>query len=414
MNLTDILCDYSKYGELKQALSSSPVSVSGVEEAARAQLIYSLFNEQNKHTLVICYSDMEAAALEADLSFYTDDVLVFPSKEYIFYNIETSGHDNENTRLSVVNSLSDGKKKIVIASLDAVLQYTIPPEKLKEYSIDINLGDTFDLHKLCERLVIMGYSREEIVEGEGQFALRGGILDVFSPNYENPLRIEFFDDETDSVRLFDKVSQRSLDKINSAVIIPVREAVITNEKQSEIAKTLKKRIAKYADNEYFTEVTSAECESLMEKRYFPSIDKYISLIYGEIPSLLDYFNDNNNIFIIDPKRICERGKTFEWEKNEIITELKNKGVIGKDKDRYFVGYNDALGKMCKNTVISLETLTHTSNDFKYKALVNFLTKTTLSFHGKLDYLYEDLRKWQKNGYTAVILAATRGRGENLA
>ena len=414
MNLTDILCDYSKYGELKQALLSSPVSVSGVEEAARAQLIYSLFNEQNKHTLVICYSDMEAAALEADLSFYTDDVLVFPSKEYIFYNIETSGHDNENTRLSVVNSLSDGKKKIVIASLDAVLQYTIPPEKLKEYSIDINLGDTFDLHKLCERLVIMGYSREEIVEGEGQFALRGGILDVFSPNYENPLRIEFFDDETDSVRLFDKVSQRSLDKINSAVIIPVREAVITNEKQSEIAKTLKKRIAKYADNEYFTEFTSAECESLTEKRYFPSIDKYISLIYGEIPSLLDYFNDNNNIFIIDPKRICERGKTFEWEKNEIITELKNKGVIGKDKDLYFVEYNDALGKMCKNTVISLETLTHTSNDFKYKALVNFLTKTTLSFHGKLDYLYEDLRKWQKNGYTAVILAATRGRGENLA
>ena len=107
MNLNDILHEYPKYTELKQ--SQAPVSVSGVEEAARAQLIYSLFNEQNDHALVICYSDMEAHALEADLEFYTDEVLMFPSKEYIFYNIETSGHSNENTRLSVISQLVSDK-----------------------------------------------------------------------------------------------------------------------------------------------------------------------------------------------------------------------------------------------------------------------------------------------------------------
>ncbi len=416
MNFQNILQDYDQYRELQNSLNRTPVSVSGVEESARAQLIYALFEEQEKNVLAVCYSDMEAQALAADLGFYTEQVQTFPSKEYIFYNIETSGRGNENARLSILSALSDGQKKITVASLDALLQYTIPKQELEKHTISFELGDRFDLEELCKRLIVMGYSREEIVEGEGQFALRGGILDVFSPNYENPLRIEFFDDETDSIRIFDRVSQRSMDKIDSAAVIPVREAILTDEKRDKIAEILKKRMdkAKKSGGEYYLEVTAAERESLMEKRYFPSLDKYISLIYGEIPSLLDYFTEQNIIFIIDPKRICDRGKTFEWEKNEIIAEMKEKGVIGAEKDRFFVDYHDALDQMNRNTVISLETLTHTSNDFQYRSLVSFTTKTTISFHGKLDYLFEDLKHWQQEHYTVVILATTRGRGENLA
>lgn len=417
MNFQNILHDYEKYRELRSDLEKTPLSVSGVEESARAQLIYSLFEEQDKHALAVCYSDMEARALAADLGFYTDSVQIFPSKEYIFYNIETSGRGSQNERLGAVSRLVYGEKIITVTSLDALMQYTIPKDEFAEHTISFNLGDAFDLEELCAKLIIMGYSREELVEGEGQFALRGGILDVFSPNYENPVRIEFFDNETDSIRLFDRVSQRTLDKIDSAAVIPVREAIITDERREALAAAVKKRInsaKKRDDSEYYIETASAELESLTEKRYFPSLDKYISLIYGKISSLLDYFSDNNMIFIIDPKRICDRGKTFEWEKNETVAELKEKGVIGPEKDSFFVGYQDALSKMTKNAVISLETLTHTSNDFKYRSLVSFLTKTTISFHGKIDYLFEDIKRWQKNGYTVVILATTRGRGENLA
>ena len=416
MNFRNILYEYPKYKELRKSLQKSPVSVSGVEESARAQLIYSLFEEQENHALAVCYSDMEAQALAAELSFFTDSVQVFPSKEYVFYNIETTGHSSENARLGAVSGAAAAEKKITVASLDALLQYTIPKEDFEKYTVRFELGAAFDLQELCERLVIMGYSREELVEGEGQFSLRGGILDVFTPNYDNPLRIEFFDNETDSIRLFDRVSQRSLDKLERAEVIPVREAVVDDERRQTVAAELKKRISaakKRGSDEYYIETASAELEALTEKRYFPSIDKYVSLIYGEIPSLLDYFDGECPIFIIDPKRICDRGKTFEWEKNEIVTELKNKNVLGREKDEFFVRYLDALDKMTRNTVISLETLTHTSNDFKYKSLVNFMTKTTISFHGKFDYLFEDVKKWQKNGYTAVILASTRGRGENL-
>lgn len=418
MNFNDILYQYPKYIELKNCLTHSPVSVSGVEESARAHLIYSLFNDCDSHALVICYSDMEAKNLLSDLGFYTEDVLMFPSKEYVFYNIETSGRTCENTRLGVIDSILNSKKKIIISSLDALLQYTIPKTVFNENSIHFELGAVFDLETLCNKLIIMGYSREDIVEGEGQFAMRGGILDIFSPNYDHPVRIEFFDNETDSIRLFDRYSQRSMDKIDTASIIPVREALVTDQTRDLLLKEISNRISSAskisADNEYFISISEKDMENLKENRYFPSIDKYISLIYNQIPSLLDYFDNNDLMFVIDPKRICDRGKTFEWEKNEIITELKDKGVLSSNKDNFFIGYQEALNKMNLSRIISLETLTHTKNDFNYKSLINFVTKTTISFHGKIEYLYDDLRKWCENGYTAVILASTRGRCENLA
>lgn len=418
MDFLNILKNYPPYGRVVSNLNNTPVSIAGIVESAQSQLIYALTNENKESSLVITYSDMEARALFDDISFYTDKVMYFPSKEYVFYNIETSGHENENKRLSVLDTITENTGYIVVASIDAVLQYTADKNIFNDSIIEFSLGAKFDLSKLSDRLVIMGYSREDIVEGEGQFSIRGGILDVFSPNMENPLRIEFFDDETDSIRTFDPYTQRSLEKFNEARIIPVTEAVMSYEKKQEIIEELKKRIKKEKrkkqPNETFIETLDADIELFNERHYFPSIDKYISLIYGKITSLVDYFLNDSLVFIIDSKRISERGKTFEWEKGEAVSELKSKGIIGNTKEDFFVSYMDFVMKASDKKIISLNTLSHSKTEFDYKHLETFTTKTTVSFHGKIDYLYEDLENWQKNGYTSVILASTRGRSENLA
>lgn len=418
MDFLNILKNYPPYGRVVSNLNNTPVSIAGIVESAQSQLIYALTNENKESSLVITYSDMEARALFDDISFYTDKVMYFPSKEYVFYNIETSGHENENKRLSVLDTITENTGYIVVASIDAVLQYTADKNIFNDSIIEFSLGAKFDLSKLSDRLVIMGYSREDIVEGEGQFSIRGGILDVFSPNMENPLRIEFFDDETDSIRTFDPYTQRSLEKLNKARVIPVTEAVMSYEKKQEIIEELKKRIKKEKrkkqPNETFIETLDADIELFNERHYFPSIDKYISLIYGKITSLVDYFLNDSLVFIIDSKRISERGKTFEWEKGEAVSELKSKGIIGNTKEDFFVSYMDFVMKASDKKIISLNTLSHSKTEFDYKHLETFTTKTTVSFHGKIDYLYEDLENWQKNGYTSVILASTRGRSENLA
>ena len=418
MNFLNMLEKYPPYRRISENLNNTPISVAGVTESAQSQLIYSLAENGKKSALVLVYSDMEAKALYSDLSFYTDNAAWFPSKEYVFYNIETSGHENEKKRLAVLDKLLDGNC-IVVASVDAVLQYTADKAVLENSRIEVEIGKRFELDKLADKLVTMGYVREDMVEGEGQFSIRGGILDVFTPNMDMPVRIEFFDDETDSIRLFDAYSQRSSDKLEIVNIIPVTEAVMSYEKKDGIVSELKKRISNEkktkAPSEYYISTLSADIESLNERHYFPSIDKYASMIYGKIPTIADYFSEDSFVFVVDPKRIAERGKSFEWEKGELITELKQKEVIGKrTKESFFAHYDDFIAQITQKKVIAIDALSHTKTDFNYKYLEMFTTKTTISFHGKIDYLYDDLEKWQKDGYTSIILVSTHGRGENLS
>ena len=418
MNFSDILKDYKPYKGIVKNLNNTPISVAGIVESAQGQLIYELANENESHALVVCYSDMEARKMYSDMMLYSDNILYFPSKEYVFYNIETSGHQNEHARISVLRKIISGGKYIVITSLDAILQFTAEREEFESLCVTFEIGKQFNLDVLTEQFVIMGYTREDAVEGAGQFAVRGGILDIFPPGLDNPLRMEFFDDETDSIREFDVYTQRSLDKVETAVVSPVGEITLTDKKRDVLIDELQKRIKsakrKKSDETVFIETTDADIESLKETRYFPSLDKYVSLIYDKIPSLADYFSERDLVFIIDPKRICERGRSFEYEKNEQITELKDKNILSSAKDRFFCDYNQKVKELSAKKLISLDTLSHSTCDFKYKHLETFVTKTTVSFHGKIEYLYDDLKQWQDKNYTVVILCASRGRGENLA
>ena len=418
MKFSQILNEYASYQKLINSLDNTPISVCGIEEPSQAHLVYTLKENKGVSSLVICYSDIEARAFADMVSTYTNDCEVFLSKEYVFYNIETIARTNTNQRIRAFSSLINARGKIIVTSLDAILQYSANAEEFKNNTITFKQGEVFEIDELSKRLVYMGYSREEIVEGVGQFAIRGGIVDIYPPDMESPVRIEFFDNETDLIRSFDPYSQRSTDNLDEVKIIPAREMLVDDNKKSVIEKEIKKRIENAKkqgeDGEHIVSLLNQELEALNEKTYFPSLDKYVNLVYDKIPTILDCLFDDDFVFIVDPKRIEDRVKTFEWEKGEIITELLNKGIMGKGNNELFLTYEDYLKKINKKKIIALEILTHTSNDIKYKELISFTTKSTISFHGKIDYLFDNLKSWAENKYTVVILANTRGRAENLA
>lgn len=414
MQFSQLLDRYDAYRDVAAHLEQSPVNISGIVEAAQPHLVSSLCTNQGCGGLVVTYSDMEAKLFAQDLEFFYDNVLYFPSKEYVFYNIETTGHQNEHQRLSVLEKLVYSKEPfIVVASLDALMQYTADARTFSESSLTFTLGAQFDLELLSGQLVHMGYTREDLVEGRGQFSIRGGILDVFTPHMEYPVRIEFFDDETDSIRCFDPDTQRSLDKLDSVTVIPAVEAIYTKSKRAQMIAALEKQLKK-AKDEHFIETVKTDIENFNERHYFPSVDKYISMVYDHIPSLPEYLNPESLVFLIDPKRLSERGKTFGWEKGEIITELKEKGILPTGKMEFWKDYHSLLDELLGFRVIAADVLSHTSTEIKYRYLVSFTTKTTVSFHGKVEYLYDDLQRWREKKTTVVILAQNRGRGENLA
>ena len=411
MNFFDILKDYKPYRGIADNLRNTPISVAGIVESAQGHLISCLSKDNKGKTLVITYSDMEAEELKKDLELYTDEAIHFPNRDYILYNIETSDHERQNERLAAISKLNELENPIMVASLDAVLGYTISPQKFMEYLTTLQKGKRYDIGELSAKLMIMGYVREDMVEGKGQFSIRGEIMDIFSPAYDNPVRIDFFDDEIETIKFFDPLSQRSVEDTDNVWIIPACEALMEHDTRDKIVRELTK-LKKNKSAELIKNIET-DIDNFNERYYFPSIDKYAYEIYNEIPSILDYFNDTDLVFVVDPRRIKERGKSYEYEKNEIISELKVKDIVPSNKKPFYINYSDAISKILTKREISLDSLNHTRADFNYKHLETFVTKTTVSFHGKLEYLYDDLTKYQKEKQTVVILASNRGRGENL-
>lgn len=412
MNFYNLLDGYEPYRQLKKDIDTGivPVSVCGVVDSARAQLIAAL--GEGKSVLCVVYSDFEARALYEEMSFYTDRVYFFSEKEYVFHNIDTRAHTADFERIAALDRISSGG--IFIASVGACLSYTLPEEKLEKGRITVKTGDLIDTESFCEKLTGMGYTRAEVTEACGQFSVRGGIIDVFSPSEESPCRIELFGDEVDSVRFFDPQTQRSHTQADECRIIPASELCLTREERERLSDFLEKSMKTKGCTEELKKTLGEERERLRENGIFPAADKYAGVIYSEIPTIVDYFGADSPVFVLEPKRINERAKTLEWEQGEAYAEMAERGELPKKCGHCYASYAGLTKKLAAKRLVCLNPLTHTNIDYTYGDLIEFVTRNTVSLHGKIDYLYDDLAAWKKSGTTVVILAQNSSRGENLA
>lgn len=413
MNFGNLLSEYKEYSDFCAAVKNgrTPVSIAGIVESAVPQFISEA--RENKKTLVVACSDIEAKQIAADLQFFCSNVYLFPTREYVFYNIDARNHHDEYMRIEALAGIEDNA--VAVASLESILQYTIPKETLKKYTLFFGMDSEYDIDELSETLVKMGYVREEEVSGKGQYALRGGILDIFSVQTENPVRIEFFDTKVDSIREFDVMTQRSIGTLDKTIVLPCTELIFEDKnvlylKTEEYIKKLKRK--KHDQSELIYHIRE-DMESFLCGG-FAAIDRYAAMIYDDLPTVTDYFDDASAVFLIEPKRLADRAKSLEWEQGEIIEELSAKKLILPDYTAIWESYSDAADKLQRLPMISLNSLSHTTVNYTYKSIFNFVTKTTVSLHGKIDYLYDDLKERSKSGTTVVILAANRSRGENLA
>ena len=303
MNFSELLNDYKPYKDTESALISgiSPICISGVSESAQSQLIYQLTEKEQTSAVIICYSDLEAMAMYRDISYFTKNAVLFPSKEYVFYDIDAKDRENEQIRLNAIYR-AGVEKTIIVTSIDACSKYTIAHSDYEKSKLTFEIGNVFNLEEIAEKLVAMGYENYPEIEGRGQFSLRGGILDIFSPNMENPVRIEFFGDEVDSLREFDADTQRSIENIKTATIVACKECILDSEKREKLIEHIKKLKAaqnrKKEKNLEAIDVLEHDLEKVLEKTSFPAIDKYKGAIYDEFPTILDYF-EVMTIFIID-------------------------------------------------------------------------------------------------------------------
>lgn len=418
------LKESEEFAQIKNAVEKHryPIGVFGLSESSRSFFINGLYEELNKPFLILTHNDIEAKNIYEDLNFYLPNVFYFPTKEVVFYNIDAISGDLRWERLKIIKEMTQKGNKIIVASIESLAQRYIPFEVYKEYSFYFSQGDTINLEEINEKLIQSGYERVDIVEAKGQFSIRGGIMDIFSPCENLPYRVELFGDEIDSIRTFNTESQRSIEKIDKIEIFPAKEIILDKEKILKASKyieddlksvlsMLKTKKNKEAIQK-INSITKMNLESLKENWSFETIDSFINYFYDNTSSLLDYIEDGF-IFIDDVQR-C-KGKLdslyFEFEENyKNFIEIGN--VLPK-QGKLLIPKEEVIEELNSKKVITLNSIPKSTQILSPKTIVSFTQITLHNYHGQIDLLIEDIKDKKNRGFKIVILSGTRPRGERL-
>ncbi len=413
----DFLKENKNFNKLKNYISDkshTPVLASGVIDTQKAHLIAGLNLEFNNSSMVITNSELKAKEIYNDLKFFMKDkVMLYPAKDVIFYWADVKSLDIIKQRFEIISKILNGEKITVVLSAEALFDRLVPADIFKEFIFDINTGDQIDINEVCQKLVLMGYERCEMVEGQGQFALRGGILDIFSSVNTHAVRIELWGDEVDSIRILDTVSQRSIENAKSIKIYPMRELVYHNEDVEKAIYNIKSELKAIKNKSDQLKISTDEAiEKLSTLRSFSGVEKYFTYFYSETSTLIDYF-DNPIIFVDEPNRVQEHCKFITNEFVNSIESRIDKGTMLPNQLNMIYTYDDIIVKVENNTSVLMTSLMTTLNDYKPKELVDFQVKATALVKNDMNLIAEDLGYLCKNDYKIIFLAGGHTHCERM-
>ena len=439
----------SEYRQLLAAVgvqrraNPKPVLVTGLCEGACDALSAALCEDMpgGRPAVIICPEEKECLRLASIATSLGLRAAFYPVRDLNFYNI-TASREFEHNRLGVLFGIVGGLFDVILTTPDAALGYTMPPSSLADNLISVSLddGECGGISALVDSLTAAGYIRADapgsetlgssgLVEGAGQFAVRGGIVDVAAPSMRIvrangsrdggafALRIEFFGDEIDRMGLFDTATQRVTEQIKSAVLAPARELLAGREELAAISaavRTLRKktkdpRVGEELDGELAALDTAIAAGG--EVRF---LDKYISLIYSEKSCLLDYFSPMSLCLIRGNAAVSDRLKAAEWHAAKEAEEMVASGVIAGKYAEYSAPALRLTGFISKHTTVLLDSLMQGMSGAELGGLYGFRTKHSLSCAGNDALLREELEGYVKGGYRVVLMAGSESAAANYA
>ncbi|TPE68508.1 transcription-repair coupling factor [Halalkalibacterium halodurans] len=395
--------------------------VSGLSGSARPAVMAALYKETRRPQLVITYNLYQAQKIFEDLVELVgaDHVLLYPVNDLISSEIAIASPEMKAQRIDVLNQLVAGFSGIVVVPL-AGLRRLLPPSSLwKESQIRLSVGDDIgDLESLIRRLVRNGFTRVDMVTTPGECSVRGGIIDLYPLTEEDPIRIELFDTEIDSIRTFTIEDQRSKDSLSEVVIGPAAEIIMDEEHfiqgasrlEDRLSQTLKK-VKKKEVKEKLTEQISFDISELKQKHPFPSMYKYISLFYDDTYSLFSYVPSTGVIFVDEMSRVKEMSESLEKEEAEWHTTLIEQGEIVHD-----VTLAHSVLEQMKQGVLPIVYLSlfvrHVPST-NPQNIISFQCKSMQNFHGQMPLLQSEVKRWISSQFATVFIAATRERAKRL-
>ncbi|MBN8194336.1 transcription-repair coupling factor [Bacillus sp. NTK074B] len=421
-------------GILKQVHQSEEIQsiIAGVEEGLSEQLVAGLsgssrtayiadvYLQTNKSTIVVTHNLFQAQKVYDDLIQFVseDEVYLYSANELIAAELSVASPELRAQRIEVLNKLSKQHQGIYIVPVAGLRKILPPPSMWATNQIRFQMGEDIDLDEVLNQLVQMGYQRTGMVSTPGEFSLRGGIVDIFPLTSQNPVRIELFDTEIDSIRIFSAEDQRSIEKLNEMEIGPATEVLLKYENMERLIGEINaglsaslKKVKAAAVKEKMTEYIGHEVDQLENGQVPEQIFKYLSLAYENPSSLLDYLPGDGVLFFDEFSRVQEMSESLEKEEAEWYTSLLQEGQI-----IHGVPVSHAFSTLINKTklpkVYFSLFLRHIANTSPQN-IFNVSTKPMQNFHGQMNVLKAELDRWKKGNYTVVLLGPDQERVKKL-
>ena len=412
--------------DLEEALPklAGVAQISGCIDAAKPHMMYSIHNGSGSR-IIVTFHEQKARELWEEYRFFDQKAVYYPAKDILFYQSDIRGNVLTAERINALKRIAEEKECTVITTFDGLMNPMPSPEKFIQAVRKIMVGDRLDMEELTRHLAELGYEKNYQAQTQGEFSVRGGIIDIFPLTEENPIRIELWDDEVDSIRSFDAESQRSIENLEEVHIYPACELVLTEEERREGIARIQKEAKKVSDQmrrEMKTEeahrVRAAAdqlAEEACELGVSAGLDAYLSYFCEERASLLDYFDvENTLIFLDEVPRAIERGIATEAEFSESMKQRLEKGYILPGQMRELFTCKEILAKLERRKCISLVALETKNPHLELKLRFQLQTKTVNPFNNSFELLVKDLARYKKNGYGVVLLSGSRTRAKRLA
>ena len=405
--------------ELARQIESgnSPAAVTGVQPVQRACVGAAAALLTRRPMVFICGDEREARQLDADLSALTGQscAAIFP-REWDFHPGSVGSREWERKRIASFWRIASGDTGVIVAAADALLQRTIPPDTLLSLSVTLNVGGRADLSALSEGLIKAGYARCDEVEGAGQFAIRGGILDVFSPQMESPIRCEFFDDEIDSIGTFDPATQRRTENIRTALLLPASEVLphCAEGGAEGLAAKLEKLASRSAKRRpELAERLRADAERFRDGVDPGGLDRYLCAIYPQAASGLDYLPQDSLIVLCECGRVEERIKGALARTRQDAETLMESGAMAGEFADVQLDAETFYHALKKFPVVMADSLPTSRYPMKPRSLIHINARQLSSYGGSLETAASDLEQYRKSGTAALVLCASDSRALNL-
>ena len=335
----------------------------GCVNSQKTHMMYAL-SDGFDFKIIATSSEMKAKQIYEEYRFLDSDIYLYPAKDLLFYQADLRGKYLLKQRMEVFQAIMEGRGATVVTSFDGFMDALLPVETIRERIRTLKLGETVDFEQLKKDMVLLGYDREEQIEGPGQFAVRGGILDIYPLTEEVPIRVELWGDEIDSIRTFDVESQRSIENLEEITIYPATD--------------------------------------------FPEEE-------AKRVSFLDYFDaDKTILFLDEPVRLIEKGDGVEAEFVQAQANRFESGLDVSDEEMKLFKAKEVADKMSRFSCIAFSALEMKCKELRAKEVFHLQSKSVNPYNNSFEMLTRDLKRLKRTGYRVVLLSGSRTRAKRLA